>query len=574
MTTASADPLPKPADPRALIFALNSSARRWPGALRAALAIFLPGAVALLLGYHSEMFLIAAGGCAVIYGEGHPYRARIRVMLTAGLLVALGATAGAFVGSVVWGQIGAGGSHWWLLLTVLFCSTLATVGGFLQNALRLRPPGAFFVVMVGGGSTMVARIGFNPIEVGLWTLIGVVSGIILGMLPALVDPYGPQRTAVITLDKAVADFEAADSPTLSQRLKCQTALFDAWTTLGDARVIEGGEIIREDQRHLVERTREAQLRLVVRSAELGMTGSDTDQLSELPTMVEAHRSSIPHTRPSANYRIYRSMSRHSHAMVTAEKILLASVLAGVTGVAMGLYRPDWAIVSALLMLQWGPDRVPGLIRGLHRLIGSLLGVGLFAVFHLLEFSGWSLLIALAICQFGAEVFVVKQYAVTVIFTTPLALLLGNAVTDPLDQVVYARTAEVILSVLFGSLVLWLWRRDAANHDHRRLMARSKKAMGTLIGALATKTPQGALEERRDLQYELLSERRAIQSIAQNDRPTAYRRWDHHQQVQRAGYGLLDFCNANAHREVSVSEIAGLAENVRGVYQAGGPQHPD
>ncbi|MDR7330012.1 FUSC family protein [Corynebacterium guangdongense] len=566
--------MPKPADPRAMLFSLNSSARRWPGALRAALAIFIPGAVALLLGYHSEMFLIAAGGCAVIYGEGHPYRARFRVMLVAGLLVALGATAGAFVGSVVWGQIGAGGSHWWLLLTVLFCSTLATLGGFLQNALRLRPPGSFFIVMVAGGSTMVARIGFNPVEVGLWTMVGVVSGVILGMLPALVDPYGPQRTAVITLDKAVADFETAESPTLGQRLKCQTALFDAWTALGDARVISGGEIIREDQRHLVERTREAQMRLVVRSAELGMTGADTDQLSELPTMVEAHRASIPHTRPSANYRIYRSMNRHSHAMVTAEKILLASLLAGTTGIAMGLYRPDWAIVSALLMLQWGPDRVPGQVRGLHRLIGSLLGVGLFAVFHLLEFSGWTLLVALAICQFGAEVFVVKNYAVTVIFTTPLALLLGNAVTDPLDQVVYARTLEVTLSILAGSLILWLWRPRAANHDHQRLVARSKKAMGTLIGALATKTPQGALEERRDLQYELLSERRAIQSIAQNDRPTAYRRWEHHQQVQRAGYGLLDFCNANAHREVSIAEIAGLAENVRGVYQAGSTQHPN
>ena len=551
-----------------MFFSINSSARRWPGALRAALAIFIPGAVALMLGFHSEMFLIAAGGCAVIYGEGHPYRSRIRIMGIAGTLIALGATAGAFVGSIVWGNINAGGSHWWLLLTVLFCSTLATAGGFIQNALRLRPPGSFFVVMVGGGSTMVARIGFDPIETGLWTLVGVSSGIILGMLPALRDPFGPQRTAVITLDKAVADFEVAENPTLGQRHQCQTALYDAWTALADAHVINGGEIIKQDQSLLVERTREAQLRLVARSAELGMSGSDTDQLSEAPNLVEAGRTSIPHTRPTNNYRIYRSMDRVSHATVTAEKIFIAAVLAGVTGLALGLYRADWAIVSALLMLQWGPDRVPGQIRGIHRLIGSIAGIGLFAIFHLLDFSGWTLLVALAICQFGAEIFVVKNYALCVIFTTPLALLLGNAVTDPLGEVVVSRTAEVVLSILFGSLVLWLWRPKSANFDHLRLVSRSKKAMGTLIGALATKTPQGALEERRDLQYELLSERRAIQSVAQNNRPTAERRWDYHQQVQRAGYRLLDFCNANAHRDVTISEIAGLAEGVRGVYQAG------
>ncbi|WP_224784266.1 hypothetical protein [Corynebacterium amycolatum] len=69
-----------------LFTAFHSRAQRWPGALRAALALFLPGAVALLTGHGSEMLLIAAGGCVVIYGEGHPYRSRLRVMATAGFI--------------------------------------------------------------------------------------------------------------------------------------------------------------------------------------------------------------------------------------------------------------------------------------------------------------------------------------------------------------------------------------------------------------------------------------------------------------------------------------------------------
>ena len=568
------EPLPERANPWQLLTAFNSSAPRWPGALRAALAIFIPGAVALMLGFHDEMFLIAAGGCAVIYGEGHPYRSRWRVMTIAGLFIATGATAGAFVGSVVWGQIDQGGSQWWLLLSALFCSIIATVGVFVQNALRLRPPGSFFVIMVAGGSTMVARLGFNPLEVGLWTVLGAATGVLLGILPSFIDPHAPERRAVITLDKAVSDFETADQPSLAQRHQCSTALAAAWEALGDAGVIHNGRIIRPELDFLVRRTQESQLRLVRRTAELGLNLSDTQGLTDTPTMVDPTRAAIPHTRPTNNYRIFRSMDWNSHASVTAQKVLIACLTAGAVGIAAGFDRPDWAIVSAMLMLQWGPDRTAGQVRGLHRLIGSLLGVGLFAVFHLLEFSGWTLLIALAVCQFGAEVFVVKNYAFCVIFTTPLALLLGNAVTDPLGDVVVSRTVEVFLSVLFASLALWFWRPGATAGDHRRLVGRSFRQMGAVLGALMTGSPERATEQRRDLQYELLSERRAIQSLAEDDRPEAEARWAEHLRIQRMGYHLLDFANANNDREIPLAELAGLADHVRSAKESSIFDEPD
>lgn len=556
------EPLPSRVNPYHLLTAINSSEVRWPGALRAGLAILLPGAVALLLGFDTEMFLIAAGGCAVIYGEGHPYRSRFAVMATAAALISTGAVAGAFIGSVVWGNIDAGGTGWWLLLPALFATAMATIGAFVQNALKLRPPGAFFIVMVTGGSTMVARLGFNPIEVGLWTAVGSASGVVLGMLPALVDPIGPQRRAVITLDRAVDKFEHSANPSLGQRHQCQTALYAAWTSLADARVISGGQIIKPHQAHLVNRTREAQLRLTARTAELGFSAAEADLLSDEPTWFDTTRTAIPHMRPTQNYRIYRSMVFNSHAAVTAQKVFIAALSAAVVGIALGLHRPDWAIVSALLVLQWGPDRVAGQIRAVHRMIGSLLGVGLFAIFHLLEFRAWSLLIALAACQFFAEVFVVKNYAIATIFTTPLALLLGNAVTDPLGEVVAARTAEIGLSIAFASLALWFWRPQAAAKDHVRLLRRARNAMSSLVGELATHTPAGSIERRRDLQFELLAERSAIQSLAQDDRAVAKQRWDYHLKVQNIGYSLLDYSNANNHRMPDDAEILELSHRVR------------
>lgn len=529
-----------------LFTAVHSPGTRWPGALRAALALALPGSVALLLGYDAEMLLIAAGGFAVIYGEGHPVRTRWRVMGIAGLLLVTGTVAGAFVGSVVWGQ----GGRWWLLLAALFTASAAALGAFVQNALRLPPPGSFFIIMVTGGATMVARLGLNPLEVGAWASVGAVSGIILGMISG----RKAEHQAVDTLEKAVEDFAEGEA-SVAKLHQARTALSNAWNMLADAGVIRAGRIIDESRGDLVHRTLTAHRRL----AALNTPPDDPEDLTDTPNFLDLTRTAIPHTRPSLSYRLYGSLHRHSHATTTAWKVFAAALAAGVVGIALGFDRPDWAVVSALLILQWGPERLPGTIRGLHRLLGSVLGIGLFTALHLLELNLWGLLLALAVCQFFAEIFVVRNYVLCVIFTTPLALMMGNALALPLGETIISRTIEVLLSVLFAVPLLWIGLRDSEHHA--RLMQRSREAMMTLLGALLADTPDRALAQRRDLQFELLGERRAAQSLAANLPETAAARWNEHLALQNAGYALLDRCNAQPDTRLPIGDIQAVADRL-------------
>lgn len=554
---------PKRQNPLKLFTAFHTPGPRWPGALRAALALLIPGGIALMFGYETEMLLIAAGGFAVIYGEGHPYRKRFHVMATAGVLLATSAMAGAFVGEVVWGQINTGGSTWWLLLVVGFVTALATVGTWIQNALRLPPPGSFFIVMVAGGSTMVARLGLNPVEVGSWALIGAATGLILGLLPALINPHGPEERAVDVLEKAVRDFQNAPQSAVAKNHQAETALSHAWFALSDAGILAGGQVRKTSQSDLVGRVQRAHTKLAILNTRIH--GNDVGAASDAPSYLDLSRTAIPHARPSITYRFYRSASPHSHATTTAGKVMVSALLMGVVGLAFGLGRPDWAIVSGLLVLQWGPDRIPGTIRGLHRVVGSIVGIGLYAILHLIGVEGWSLLIALAICQFFAEVFVVRNYAICVIFTTPLALLMGNAVTEPLGEIVISRTSEVVLSIIFSLLLLWFFIPGAEPKHHARLIRRAQDAMAGLLGRILITKPADALAERRDLQFELLSERRAAQSRAVNsldDDSTTY--WGDHLRIQRAGYTLLDYCTTNANRTITREEVGQLADMIRDV----------
>lgn len=529
--------------------------------------MLIPGSIALMLGLDHEVVLIAAGSCTVIYDEGHPFRTRIRVLLIAAALIIMGTGSGALVGQTVWGHINAGDTHWWLLLTAVFSCVIAGVLLFTSNALRLPPPGPFFIVMVSSASTMTPRLGVEPWEVSMWASFGALSGLLIGMAPSLLNGQKPESDAVSVLEGAIAALKESDGVNVGRRHQAETALANAWFALADAQVVRGGRIIDESRGELVRRTLAAQEELVKlsRGQAAGATAGDR------PSYVDTTRLAIPHTRPSVSFRLYRSMSWHSHATVTTVRILIASMAASVVGIALGFDRPDWAIVSAVMMLQMGPDVLAGTIRGVHRMVGSIIGIGLFALIHWLDPNPLGLLLFLAMTQFFAEIFVVRNYAITVIFTTPLALLMGSATRGELWPVVVSRISETAIATAFAVAALWFVFRRADAKRHLELTERCFKAMGNLLGALTLKTPAEALSYRRDLQYELLGERGAIQSLAANDRPVATQRWDRHLLIQVAGYELLDYCTHNADRELSMPEIESLATLVRETNEVTHPE---
>lgn len=537
-----------------LLTSMNAASNRWPGALRSALALLLPGLIALVAGSSQGMLMVAAGACAVIYGEGRPFRVRWRVILIAGTLLTLGTVAGSALGHVVFAQL-AGGNHWWYLLIGAYATAIATTGAFVQNALRLPPPGAFFIVMTAGGATMSAKLGLNPFEVGGWTLLGVASSLIVGMTPWLVHPHLPEEQAVTGLEKAVAALR--ENPTVATKHQAAQSMSSAWSALSDAQVVSHGRVTDPSHEPLVDRVRRAQL-------ELSQVDSSPGELSDDDRLSDTSRTVIPHARPTMRYRIYRAMSAYSHPTITAAQVLIAALGAVVISVAFGFDRPDWAAVSAMLILQWGPDRVPGSIRGVHRFLGTIGGIALFAGLHILSPGALGVLVVLTLCQFGAEILVVRNYALCVIVTTPLALLMGGSLTKPLGSVVVDRFFETAIAVACSLAVIWLTPVALSAKHHAWLVKRCRIAMSSLLGALLTQTPNEAIHSRRDLQYELLSERWAIASLARNDRATALSRWSQHVSIQQAGYRLFDACTASPTSRLDTPAITSLADDLRRV----------
>lgn len=344
---AFSEPIPSPKQNLwRQLFTYQALSLRWPGAARAAPTLGIPGLIALILSFENEMLLIATGAYAVISGEGHPFRYRWKPMAIIGVLLVAGVTMGSFIGQEVQELVSETGNTWWISITVIFSSIVAAILVFGANSLRMTAPGIFFIVMVTSSSQMSSGLGLMPWQVGMWATVGAVSAWILGMLPALIDPHAPERQADENLEKAVEKYEKSPSYAVQERHDASSALNTAWVALDDAGIISGGRVIRKSQSDLVARA------------------------------------------------------------LTAQKVFWASFLSGMISIAFGLGRPDWAIASVVLVLQWGLEKVPGSVRALHRLLGSIISLGIFALVHITQPAAWPLLLILVICQFYAEIFVV------------------------------------------------------------------------------------------------------------------------------------------------------------------------
>ncbi|SFW85990.1 FUSC family protein [Amycolatopsis australiensis] len=499
---AREEPLPRVVRPRSLLFALPAAGRRWSAGLRAAVAVALPGTLVLLSGHAGAALFVTFGSFAVLYGEGRPYRVRARVVLTAGAALLLSAGLGTAVGT-----LGAGKPAVVLVVTVVAVLAVYTV-----DALRLGPPGALFFALACGGALVATEAGADPLSLLACTALGAVSSAVVSMAGVVADRDKPERVAVQRAVRAVDTFLGhAGTET---RHAASSALSAAWNAVHDAGRKPGSE--------------------------------------PATTLIAAHRrfvaaagdaspgDALPLPRPGVGYRLRRSASLRSHAMVTALRVGVTCVAAGSLSASLGLTRPHWAVLSALVVLQQGTDRVRANVRGLQRFAGTAVGLGLFAALSAFSPAGFALVAAVAALQFCIELFVPRNYAVAVVFITPVALLAGGAAaTGAIGPVIRDRLAETAVGVALAFLSLYL----LAPHAHRRTFHWTEARVRAAARQVLVSAP--AMAPRRDLQFELEGTTRAAVDSAHNDLAWTRRHWPAHAELVHLGYDLLAACWATA-----------------------------
>ncbi|MEV5838638.1 FUSC family protein [Nocardia sp. NPDC052112] len=514
-------PVPTPPRRRALLFGSAQTGWRWPVAARSALTFGLPALIVLATGHQQQASIVALGAFSVLYGETRAYRMRWRVVLLAGVGFLTAAALGAVIGAreSELGQAGAG------IIGVAALSVVALVTSYVMVATRAGPPGMFFFVLVCAVATRMAAAGVSvPIIVG-YTALGVLSSVLVSMTPMLRDARAPEKTAVAMALRAVETYvecRRAGKPSAAQRHAAGAALHSAWATVHDA-----GLPVREPDSEIVRTLLAAHRQFI------GISDAAPDILD----------APVPMTRPTVGQRLSRSLTIRSHAATTALRTLAAAVIAGGISVLLGLGRPDWAVITAVLVLNLGPDRIVGTVRAAHRVGGTVIGLMIFAVLHALAPSGLVLILLLMALMFLTDLFVVRNYGIAVVFITPLALLIGGALGGPILVPVRDRLIETSVGALVAVAAMWVIVPRAHRHDLRWNESRVLRVAADLVETLRTKPPgePATMRLRRDLQFELVGNHLSGVAAYRDEPAWTRAQWPRHAEIGRIGYDLLAQC---------------------------------
>ena len=135
-------------------------------------------------------------------------------------------------------------------------------------------------------------------------------------------------------------------------------------------------------------------------------------------------------------------------------LLLRVSIVSIVGVLLGFVvdpaRTYWIVGSAVAVIGVAAARRAALERGLHRMLGTVVGAGVYALLALLHPSGLWLALLLAALQFAIELVVVRHYALALVFITPLVLLLTGAATGEIGAMDVA--GERIVDTLVGAVL--------------------------------------------------------------------------------------------------------------------------
>ena len=160
--------------------------------------------------------------------------------------------------------------------------------------------------------------------------------------------------------------------------------------------------------------------------------------------------------PASSAELRRGAALH------AVRYVLAVGAAGACGVLTGSGHPHWAMAAAAVPLA-GADMPSRLLRGIHRIAGTFLGLVIVAVVlypgplsPLQYFPGQTELILVLLVigfQFPTELFMARHYGWAMVFFTPVILLMTQlaAPADP-GVLVVERGVETFVGAVVGIAV--------------------------------------------------------------------------------------------------------------------------
>ncbi len=140
--------------------------------------------------------------------------------------------------------------------------------------------------------------------------------------------------------------------------------------------------------------------------------------------------------------------------------------------------PYWIPISSLAVLQ-GVNQYHIWKRGLHRIIGTLVGLGIaWLIFSFVRSPFW-ICVCIISLQMIVEMLITRHYALAVVFLTPMGILLaetGSSTSLEPDYLLQMRFLEILIGSAIGCVGGWFLYNERIRFNSVKHLRRSKMVL--------------------------------------------------------------------------------------------------
>ncbi|MEU0849958.1 FUSC family protein [Streptomyces flaveolus] len=481
-------------------------------AVRAALAMGSVAVPITLAGRPDLAVYAMLGSFTTTFGRDLPYRRRAPVLaVVAAAMTALVACGAALA---VWVGQGAGGAG--VAAVVAATSLVAGAAKFACDATRLGGLGAVLLLFSFAVAANDSTTGADVLPYTALAAAGAAWAWLLAVSGRLVHPDRPQRVAVATALRRLADLldaTGAGDPPRQTRHRATTAVLHAYHCLGVAPLVDAGKA-GPGREAAFRRLTDLSWTLLVRSARQGAGDSVatagllrrqarllTDRRRRVPIVLDelcphpaapAARSGAEGERaapplgvvapdgPAARRATELLRGLHGTApfavlAVPALRMALGTCVAGGVAALLHLERGYWAAISAAAVLHSVNLRITSQ-RAAQRALGTAAGLLLAFAALAAGVEPVVLAVLIVVLEFLLEYAVVRNYALAVVFVTPLALLLSDlAAPAPAGELVLDRVLGSVVGIVVALVCALLVVHDRAAIRVERALAGCEEA---------------------------------------------------------------------------------------------------
>ena len=470
-------------------FEWKSTALPWRKAIGAAATTALLMGLGLVTGHWTYGVWAFMGAFTSIYVAPQPYRQRAGTLFAVliGLAIAMGI---ASLTSVSW---------WMTALALGFISATAT---FLTGAWRIPlPQSLMFILIACIAAALPADPRQAPVRVA-FVFIGGMAAWLQGMIGWVFHPRKPETAAVEKAYRQVAQYFGVLSTSSSLHAQHQAALAlqeaeDSVAELRGQGVAQGSDDrliwLAEQAEDLFRAvvalsaehegpTPEPWKEAVAGFADAVRTKGDPPQLPDaqndsaawkhfrqrVERIANAFTEPVPSLRrargsPPASAKRRLSLAVHEDAIKLASyRMGIAVTLAAFLGHALGEAHPYWLPLTVGAILQ-GPTAMTMAWRSIQRVAGTIVGLGLTLVLLLGHPTQPVFLGAIVLLQFFMLLLIVRNYAVSVVLITTMALaIISSEIHPPAWPLVSARFLDTLVGAAVAiAAIRLLWSRRSA-----------------------------------------------------------------------------------------------------------------